>query len=48
MSREGHEPAVCPGGKEGQWHPDVYQEQCDQQDWGADCPPVLNTGEATL
>ncbi|KAJ7414679.1 rna-directed dna polymerase from mobile element jockey-like [Willisornis vidua] len=21
-----HEPAVCPGGQEGQWHHDLYQE----------------------
>ena len=21
-----HEPAVCPGGKEGQWHPGLYHE----------------------
>ena len=21
-----HEPAVCPGGQEGQWHPGLYQE----------------------
>uniref|UniRef100_A0A8D0FVT9 Ion transport domain-containing protein n=1 Tax=Strix occidentalis caurina TaxID=311401 RepID=A0A8D0FVT9_STROC len=29
-----HEPAVCPGGQEGQWHP------------GFDLTPVLGTGEA--
>ena len=21
-----HEPAVCPGGQEGQWHPGLYQK----------------------
>ncbi|KAJ7420418.1 hypothetical protein BTVI_21621 [Pitangus sulphuratus] len=42
-----HEPAVCPGGQEDQWHPGLYQEQCGQQDQGSDCPPVLSTSEAT-
>ena len=37
-----HEPAVCPGGQEGQWHPGFQQEQ------GSDCPPVLSSGEAHL
>ena len=41
-----HEPAVCPGGQEGQQHPGLYQKQCGQQDQGSDCPPVLSTGEA--
>ena len=41
-----HEPAVCPGGQEGQQHPGLYQKQCGQQDKGSDCPPVLSTGEA--
>jgi len=27
-----HEPAVCPGGQEGQWHPDLDQEWCGQQE----------------
>ena len=27
-----YEPAVCPGGQEGQWHPDLYQELCGEQD----------------
>ncbi|RMC12500.1 hypothetical protein DUI87_10018 [Hirundo rustica rustica] len=26
-----HEPAVCPGGQEGQWHPGLYQEWCGQE-----------------
>ena len=25
-----HEPAVCPGGQEGQWHPGLHQNQCCQ------------------
>ncbi|RMC06634.1 hypothetical protein DUI87_16072 [Hirundo rustica rustica] len=25
-----HEPAVCPGGQEGQWHPGLGQEWCDR------------------
>ena len=43
-----HEPAVCPGGQEGQWHPGLYQEQCGQQEYGGDCAPVLGSGEYTL
>ena len=27
-----HEPAVCPGGQEGQRHPGLYQELCGQQE----------------
>jgi len=27
-----HEPAVCPGGQEGQRHPGLYQEKCGQQE----------------
>ena len=27
-----YEPAVCPGGQEGQWHPGLYQERCGEQD----------------
>jgi len=27
-----HEPAVCPGGQEGQRHPGLYQEWCGQQE----------------
>jgi len=26
------EPAVCPGGREGQQHPGLYQEWCGQQE----------------
>ncbi|RMC18966.1 hypothetical protein DUI87_03565 [Hirundo rustica rustica] len=29
-----HEPAVCPGGQEGQWHPGLDQEWCGQQEQG--------------
>ncbi|KAJ7403715.1 UPF0704 protein C6orf165 [Willisornis vidua] len=39
-----HEPAVCPGGQEGQWHPGLYQEQCGQQNEGSDPSPVLCVG----
>ena len=42
----GHEPAVCPGGQEGQQHPGFYQEQCGQQEQGGNRVPVLGTGEA--
>ncbi|RMC13387.1 hypothetical protein DUI87_10922 [Hirundo rustica rustica] len=42
-----HEPAVCPGGQEGQWHPGLDQEWCDQQEQGGHSSPVLCTGEAT-
>ncbi|RMC16401.1 hypothetical protein DUI87_06728 [Hirundo rustica rustica] len=34
-----HEPAVCPGGPEGQWHPDLDQEWCGQQEQGAHSSP---------
>ena len=27
-----YKPTVCPGGQEGQWHPGLYQKECDQQD----------------
>ncbi|RMC06338.1 hypothetical protein DUI87_15769 [Hirundo rustica rustica] len=43
----GHEPAVCPGGQEGQWHPGLDQEWCGQQEQGGHSSPVLGTGEAT-
>ncbi|RMC22456.1 hypothetical protein DUI87_00770 [Hirundo rustica rustica] len=42
-----HEPAVCPGGQEGQWHPGLDQEWCGQQEQGGHSSPVLCTGEAT-
>ena len=46
-SRAGcHEPAVCPGGQEGQRHPGLDQEWCGQQDQGSDRAAVLGTGEA--
>ena len=41
-----HEPAVCPGGQEGQGHPGLYQKQCGQQEQGSNYPPVLSTGKA--
>ena len=37
---------MCLGDHEGQWHPDLYQKQCSQQDQGGDCPSVIDTGEA--
>ncbi|RMB98887.1 hypothetical protein DUI87_24431 [Hirundo rustica rustica] len=42
-----HEPAVCPGGQEGQWYPGLYREWCGQQEQGGHSSPVLGTGEAT-
>ncbi|TRZ25661.1 hypothetical protein HGM15179_001472 [Zosterops borbonicus] len=42
-----HEPAECPGGQEGQWHPGLYQEWCGQQEQGGHSSPVLSTGQAT-
>ncbi|RMB88883.1 hypothetical protein DUI87_34726 [Hirundo rustica rustica] len=39
-----HEPAVCPGGQEGQRHPGLYQEWCGQQEQGGHSSPVLCTG----
>ncbi|RMC01236.1 hypothetical protein DUI87_22185 [Hirundo rustica rustica] len=41
----GHEPAVCPGGQEGQWHPGLDQEWCGQQEQGGHSSPVLGTGQ---
>ncbi|RMC07471.1 hypothetical protein DUI87_16943 [Hirundo rustica rustica] len=41
------EPAVCPRGQEGQWHPGLDQEWCGQQEQGGHSSPVLGTGEAT-
>jgi len=43
-----HGPAVCPGGQEGQRHPDLDQKWCGQQEQGRDRAPVLGTGEASL
>ncbi|TRZ20117.1 hypothetical protein HGM15179_006972 [Zosterops borbonicus] len=42
-----HEPAVCPGGQEGQRHPGLDQEWCGQQEQGGHSSPVLGTGEGT-
>ncbi|RMC06319.1 hypothetical protein DUI87_15750 [Hirundo rustica rustica] len=47
VTAAGHEPAVCPGGQEGQWHPGLDQEWCGQQEQGGHSSPVLGTGEAT-
>ena len=41
-----HEQAVYSGGQEGQWHPDLHQKQCYQQEHGSDHPSVLSIGEA--
>ncbi|RMC06334.1 hypothetical protein DUI87_15765 [Hirundo rustica rustica] len=38
------DPAVCPGGQEGQWHPGLDQEWCGQQEQGGHSSPVLGTG----
>ncbi|RMC15062.1 hypothetical protein DUI87_07242 [Hirundo rustica rustica] len=43
-----HEPAVCPGGQEGQWHPGLYQEWCGQQEQGGHSSPVLGTANETF
>ncbi|NXL53748.1 SMO protein, partial [Podilymbus podiceps] len=55
MLAEG-EPAVCPGGQEGQRHPGWYQPSCDQQERGRDpavsrrvpCPTVPPEERANL
>ena len=36
-----HDPAVCPGGQEGQWHPGLCQKQCSQQEQRGDHPSTL-------
>ena len=41
-----HEPAVCPGGQEGQRHPGSDQQWCGQQEQGGYRAPVLASGEA--
>jgi len=41
-----HEPAVCPGCQERQWHPEMHQEECGQQDEGGPPPPLLCPSEA--
>jgi len=40
------EPAVCPGGQGGQWHPGLYQKQPSTQEQGSDHSHVLSTGAA--
>jgi len=42
-----YEPAVCPGGQGGQWHPGLDQEWCGEQDEGSHPAPVLGIGEAS-
>ena len=42
-----YEPAVCPGGQGGQWHPGLDQERCGEQDEGSHPAPVLGSGEAS-
>ncbi|NXA25211.1 MIPT3 protein, partial [Ibidorhyncha struthersii] len=44
--KDDHEPAMCPGGQEGQWHPGVHQKECGQQVEGGHPPPLLCPGEA--
>ncbi|PKU47392.1 hypothetical protein llap_2294 [Limosa lapponica baueri] len=44
--QDDHEPAMCPCGQEGRWHPGVHQEECDQQVEGGYSPPLLCPGEA--
>jgi len=39
------EPAVCPGGQEGQRHPGLDQEWGGQREQGKDRAPGLGTGE---
>jgi len=41
-----YEPAVCPGGQEGQWHPGLCLKWCSKQGQEGDHPPVLSTGES--
>lgn len=42
----GHEPVVCPGIQEGQWHFGLYEKQCNHQVQGSDHIPALSTDEA--
>ena len=42
-----YEPAVCPGGQGGRWHPGLDQEWCGEQDEGSHPAPVLGIGEAS-
>ncbi|RMB99623.1 hypothetical protein DUI87_23876 [Hirundo rustica rustica] len=43
VTAAGREPAVCPGGQEGQWHPGLDQEWCGQQEQRGHSAPVLCT-----
>ena len=38
---------MCPCGQEGQWYPEVYQNEPGQQVEGGDTPPLICPGEAT-
>ena len=40
-----HDPSVCPGSHECQWHPGLHQKWCSQQEQGGDCPSVLCTSK---
>ena len=42
-----HEPALCPGCQEGQWHSGVHQEECGQQDEGGSPSPLHCPSEAS-
>lgn len=44
--QDDHEPAMCPCGQKGQWHPGLHQEVCGQQVEGGHPPPLLCLGEA--
>ncbi|PKU44831.1 rna-directed dna polymerase from mobile element jockey- hypothetical protein [Limosa lapponica baueri] len=44
--QDDHDPAMCPCGQKGQWHPGVHQEECGQQVKGGYPPPLFCPGEA--
>ena len=37
---------MCPGGREVQLHPGLYQKYCCQQEQESDCSSVFSSGEA--